>query len=210
MDWDKILGPELAAKVRPETASKYLKKNFVRQYVIANFLKQILKLVGQSRAGPVLDLGCGEGMVDYYLLKSLPQLKIIGADQDQQALEVARVLNPSAQYQQLDARRTGWADASFDLVMANEVLEHLEDYQLVIQEAARVTKNFFLVSVPEWPFYQGTNFLIGANWKTWGEHPDHVVSFTQEKLQAALKPHFPGSCTRKRAFPWLLVLARKT
>jgi trans-aconitate methyltransferase len=209
MDWLSILGQELAAKVRPETASKYLRNNFLRQYVISDFLKQILKAVEQSRAGSVLDLGCGEGLVDYYLLNSLPQLKLIGADQDQQALEVARALNPCAQYQQLDARHTGWAEGSFDLVMANEVLEHLEDYHLVIQEAARVTKNFFLVSVPEWPFYQGTNFLIGANWKTWGEHPDHVVSFTQEKLQSALKPHFPGSCTWKRAFPWLLVLARR-
>jgi len=210
MDWFKILGPELAGKLRPETAGKYLKKTYLRQYVIDNFLKQIIKLVEQSRAVSILDLGCGEGLVDYYLLKSLPQLKIIGADQDQQALEVARALNPGAQYQQVDARRTGWADASFDLVMANEVLEHLESYQLVIQEAARVSKDFFLVSVPEWPFYQGTNFLIGANWKTWGEHPDHVVSFTREKLEAALKADFPGAISWKRAFPWLLALARRS
>lgn len=210
MNWLKILGPDLAGKVRPETASKYLKKNYLRQYVIDKFLKQILKLVEQSRAVSILDLGCGEGLVDYYLLKSLPQLKIIGADQDQQALEVARALNPGAQYQQVDARRTGWADQSFDLVMTNEVLEHVEDYHLVIQEAARVSKNFFLVSVPEWPFYQGANFLIGANWKTWGEHPDHVVSFTCRKLQAAVEPHFPGTTIWQRAFPWLLALARRS
>ena len=210
MNWEEILGPALAGKVRPETAGKYFKKNFIRQYVIVNFIKQVLKLVEQGRVVSILDLGCGEGLVDYYLLKSLPHLKIIGADQDRQALEVARALNPSAQYQQLDARHTGWADQSFDLVMANELLEHLEDYHLVIQEAARVSKKFFLVSVPERPFYQGTNFLIGANWKTWGEHPDHVVSFTQEKLQAALKPHFPGDTIWKRAFPWLLALARRS
>ena len=209
MDWARILGPELIQKVRPETKSKYLKKNVLRQYVIDNFLKQILKLVQTSGAKTILDIGCGEGLVDYFLLKSLPDLKIVGGDQDKQALEVARVLNPNANYQETDGRRTGLTEAGFDLVMANEVLEHLSDYPKVIQEASRVTKKFFLVSVPEWPFYQGANFLIGQNWKTWGEHPDHVVSFTRRKLAGDLHRFFPGPAVWKRAYPWLIGLAPK-
>jgi len=210
MDWLKILGPVLAAKVRPETRSKYLKKNFLRQYLIVNFFNQVLSLVRLSGAKSILDIGCGEGLVDYFLLKALPGLKIVGGDLDEQALEVARVLNPGARYQEMDARATGLADASFDLVMANEVLEHLADYPKVIQEAARVSRKYFLVSVPEWPFYQATNFLIGANWKTWGEHPDHMVSFTYSKLKAEVQGRFSGPQIWKRAYPWLIVLAEKS
>jgi len=210
MDWLKILGPELAAKARPETRSKYLKKNFLRQYLIVNFLNQVLGLVRASGAKSILDIGCGEGLVDYFLLKALPGLKIVGGDQDEQALEVARVLNPGAHYQEMDGRATGLADASFDLVMANEVIEHLADYPKVIQEAARVSRKYFLVSVPEWPFYQATNFLIGANWRTLGEHPDHVVSFTHPKLKAEFEGWFSGPQIWKRAYPWLIVLAEKS
>ena len=209
MDWSTILGPELGAKVRPETRGKYLKKNLLRQYLIGNFLNQILGLVRESGAKSILDIGCGEGLVDYFLLTSLPELKILGGDQDKQALEVARVLNPRAQYQLMDGRSTGLADASFDLVMANEVLEHLEDFPRVIQEAGRVSRRYFLVSVPEWPFYQATNFLIGANWKTLGEHPDHVVSFTHSKLKAGVQGLFSGPQIWKKAYPWLIVLAEK-
>jgi SAM-dependent methyltransferase len=210
MDWLKILGPELAAKARPETRSKYLKKNFLRQYLIVNFLNQVLSLVRLSGAKSIMDIGCGEGLVDYFLLKALPGLKIVGGDQDEQALAVARVLNPGAQYQEMDGRATGLADASFDLVMANEVLEHLADYPKVIQEAARVSKKYFLVSVPEWPFYQATNFLIGANWRTLGEHPDHVVAFTYSKLRAEVQRSFSGPQIWKRAYPWLIGLAEKS
>jgi glycosyltransferase involved in cell wall biosynthesis/SAM-dependent methyltransferase len=90
----------------------------------------------------VLDLGCGDGFVT----DALPaQLKVVGIDLSAEALRHVRRPGAVAVGQHLP-----FADGQFDLVMANDVLEHLDDATraAVLNEMQRVARKYVLITVP--------------------------------------------------------------
>lgn len=207
INWSELAG-DFASRVRPETAAKYFPRNPLRRLLINNFLSRIGETLGEFAWQSVLDVGCGEGFVDYYLLLGYPERAITGVDPDPAALAVARHINPSLDYQSADGRRLPFADHSFDSALCLEVLEHLSDYDQVIAEVKRVSRGPCLFSVPAFPFYQAANFLIGKNWSRLGEHPDHLVRFSRARLRSALSPHF-SSVSIQLSFPWLIALGKE-
>jgi SAM-dependent methyltransferase len=111
----------------------------------------------------VLDLGCGEGrhVIAAYLEQDVDA---IGVDLNLADLQVAQL-----KYQpfiQLDNRAKSFslsaanamclpfADNSFDKIICSEVLEHIPDFEAVLQEVKRILKpgGLLCVSVPRaWP-----------------------------------------------------------
>jgi ubiquinone/menaquinone biosynthesis C-methylase UbiE len=209
IDWQKAVPQDMLHLVRPETRSKYFPQNRLRQYLLTRFFNQVLALVRKSGAESILDAGSGEGLVDYFLLKEDLQLCIWGGDADSEVLNLARRMNPSGLYIPLDVRALPFQAGSFDLVMMNEVLEHLSDYERAIAEAERVTRRFAIFTVPEWPLYQASNFLIMKNLRNFGEHPDHVIQFSANLLKNKLEKRFSRAVEIRKSFPWIIVMACK-
>lgn len=98
----------------------------------------------------VLDLGAGSGLVRETRFRGLVD-RVYGLDPDPRVLT-----NPH-----LDEARVGFgeeipfADASFDVVFANNVLEHLQQPELVFREIARVLKpggRFFAKTPNRWHY----------------------------------------------------------
>jgi len=205
IDWPKVAG-ELADRVRPETRSKYFPKNPLRRLLLARFMNSLAETLEAVAWESLLDLGAGEGLVDYFLRERFPGRRLTGVEPDPAALLVARRINPGVAYLGADGRALPLASGSFDAVICLEVLEHLGDYPRVIAEAARVSAGPCVFSVPEWPCYQGANFLAGHNWSRLGEHPGHVVSFTASSLRRDLAAVFT-TVRVVRSFPWLLARA---
>jgi 2-polyprenyl-3-methyl-5-hydroxy-6-metoxy-1,4-benzoquinol methylase len=87
----------------------------------------------------VLDVGCGEG----YFTAQLAQAGAIalGVDVSHEALRRARSHHPQLQLQAIEAGAT-WplGDASFDLVWAGEVIEHVADTARWLSEVRRVLR----------------------------------------------------------------------
>jgi len=206
IDWVKVAG-DAASLVRPESRAKYFPRNPLRRLLIENFLSRLGLIVAGRPGKKILDLGCGEGFVDYYLTLHFPDRMITGVDPDPAALQAARKINPSLDYFEADARRLAFPDRAFDLVLCLEVLEHLDDYPQVMAEARRVSAGPCVFSVPAWPWYQATNFLIGKNWARLGEHPDHVVRFTKKRLGLDLEKVFGPPVELIFSYPWLIGLA---
>lgn len=111
----------------------------------------------------VLDLGCGEGRhaIHMYLEE---KVSVLAIDLNPADLATARekslaFINPADQHRQLffqvaDGRHLPFADNTFDSIVCSEVLEHIEDYQHILQEIRRVLKpgGRLAVSVPRyWP-----------------------------------------------------------
>lgn len=101
----------------------------------------------------VLDIGCGDGFFSSFCAKRGAEL--ILADIDGDALAKARV--KMAEYPDVrlttletDANPIPLPDASVDVVMALEVLEHVEDPDAFMRELVRVAKPGarFLLAVP--------------------------------------------------------------
>jgi SAM-dependent methyltransferase len=98
-----------------------------------------------SGAARVLDLGCGPGTITAGLAALVPDGQVIGIDRAPGILADARA---EAEKQQLanvsfdvgDAYQLAFADDSFDVVHAHQVLQHLTDPVAALIEMRRVCK----------------------------------------------------------------------
>ena len=110
----------------------------------------------------VLDMGCGGGRHAFALYRSgadvvaldtdAAELKDVQAMFGAMALEGEAPAGASAQALRGTAYSLPFADASFDRVVAAEVLEHLPDDRRAMRELARVLKpgGLMAVTVPRW------------------------------------------------------------
>jgi 2-polyprenyl-6-hydroxyphenyl methylase/3-demethylubiquinone-9 3-methyltransferase len=101
--------------------------------------REIACALGGAQAA-VLDIGCGGGFLSNYLA-SLGH-EVTGLDASNDALAVARSHDHTklVRYERGDALHLPFADASFDVVCAMDFLEHVENPERAIAEAARVLK----------------------------------------------------------------------
>jgi len=83
-----------------------------------------------------LDLGCGEGRVARDLAGR--GHAVVGIDASPTLVELAREADPDGEYLLGDAAALPFDDASFDLVVAYNVLMDVEDMAGAVREAARV------------------------------------------------------------------------
>ncbi len=100
-------------------------------------IKNYLRYIG-FKDGKVLDVGCGYGWYS-----RLPAKNYIGIDNDSEILETAKKKHPGVQFQQMDAVKLEFPDATFDLILCNFILHHLTDEQLtrVFKEMVRVVRS---------------------------------------------------------------------
>jgi SAM-dependent methyltransferase len=113
--------------------------------------------------GDWLDLGCADG---YYAvgLAERGAASVVGAEVDRRLVERARA---GAHPPQISFAVTGdalpFADASFDGVLLNEVLEHVDDERVTLREVGRVLRpggHLALFSPNRWFPFEGH----GARW----------------------------------------------
>ena len=101
----------------------------------------VLNLLPQD-VESILDVGCGDG----FITNALPDnLRVIGLDISMEALRHVQRHHVAGSGSHLP-----FSMGSFDLVMANDVIEHIpeDSYLLVLDEIARVAKKYILVTVP--------------------------------------------------------------
>jgi SAM-dependent methyltransferase len=136
----------------------------------------------------VLDIGCGTGYGTAFLAQHASQAT--GIDIAPDAIEHARkeYPQPNLEYLTASATEIPLPDATFDLITAFEVIEHLESWPLLISEARRLLKpdGMFLVSTPNKLYYTESRGAAGPN-------PYHVHEFEYEEFRSALKEHFPNT-----------------
>jgi SAM-dependent methyltransferase len=135
----------------------------------------------------VLDLGCGAGYGSAELARRAST--VTGVDVAAEAIEHAQAhySKENLVFQQASATATGQADASFDLIVAFEVIEHLANWRELLAEAKRLLApgGLFLVSTPNRVYYAESRGESGAN-------PYHVHEFEYEEFRNELRAFFPG------------------
>jgi len=95
-----------------------------------------------ATTGRLLDAGCGTGNETVELLRQAPGLSIYGIDVSRDALTIAvdRPETVKATFYCSALERLPFADAAFDYIASHEVVEHVEDPAVVLQELHRVLK----------------------------------------------------------------------
>lgn len=98
----------------------------------------------------LLEIGCGTGFVLAGLSKHNPTLTLTGSEIFTNGLKFAAQRVPSANFAQMDARALPYID-EFDIVAAFDVIEHIEEDQLVLNNLFSATKpgGGILITVPQ-------------------------------------------------------------
>jgi ubiquinone/menaquinone biosynthesis C-methylase UbiE len=133
----------------------------------------------------VLDAGCGTG---YGTRELTNAISYVGIDISAGALAHARSAfgRPEAHFLLSPCEALPFADGSFDLVLAFEVIEHLDRWQQLLSESKRVLRpgGVLLVSTPNKAWYTASRAAAGPN-------PWHVHEFDYAEFGAALRDVFP-------------------
>jgi ubiquinone/menaquinone biosynthesis C-methylase UbiE len=106
-------------------------------------------LIPHLRPGTsVLDIGCGPGTITLDLARLVEPGPVIGLDRSEEAVAAASGLEPPphVSFETGDLFSMRFADASFDVVHAHQVLQHLEDPVAALVEMARVCRTDGLVA----------------------------------------------------------------
>lgn len=107
--------------------------------------EELLRLMTKLDVRSVLDVGCGSGGNLAELAHAMPHLVLSGVDVSQEALALAAKRVPSATFRQLDAQKEK-LDETFDLVLCNQVIEHLADDTTALRNMALMAKRWVLVA----------------------------------------------------------------
>ena len=129
----------------------------------------------------VLDLGCGVGYGSALLAAKAEQ--VYALDNSLGALTSGRQGHSNIRFLQGDGAALPLRDNSIDVVVAFEVIEHLEHWAEMLSEAARVLKadGQLLVSTPNRVYYQASRSE---------PNPFHVHEFDFPEFEAALEKEF--------------------
>jgi SAM-dependent methyltransferase len=95
----------------------------------------VIRACGPIWTGSVLDVGCRTREVERALAGT--GVRYCGVDLDPSAEVVANV-----------GERLPFDDASFDVVMALDVLEHADDFHLAFAEVCRVARRHIVITLP--------------------------------------------------------------
>ena len=139
-----------------------------------------------ARGKHVLDAGCGAGYGAAELARVAES--VVGIDCSAEAVGFARehYQAPHLRFEQGSCTRLPHPDGCFELVVAFEVIEHLEDWRGFLHEARRVlaASGQFIVSTPNKLYYTESRGPDGVN-------PFHVHEFGFQEFRDELRTVFP-------------------
>jgi len=181
----------------------------VQKYLIDNFYQVVLDCLKGIKVVKVLDVGCGEG----FGLKRIKADNIghyyEGLDNSPEAIKLGRQLNPTFKFTRGSIYQLPYQNNSFDLILCNEVLEHLTEPGKALKEIVRVGQKHYLFSVPNEPWFRIANLLRLKNLSRLGNDPEHIQNWSKKKFVNLLKKIGLKPVKVKLAFPWIIVLADK-
>ncbi len=135
-------------------------------------------------AGRVLDVACGAGYGSALLARQAQ--RVVGVDISAATIAHARAAyaaTPNLEFGQADCAALPFADATFDVVVSFETIEHIERQVQFLDEVRRVLRQegLLVLSCPNKLEYSDRRVFT---------NPYHVREFYRDELAALLAPRF--------------------
>lgn len=154
----------------------------------SELLLQTLKDQGIEEGDRILDSGCGNGQYTYFLHKE--GYKAWGVDISHNAIHKAKQSYPEVEfYVRSLEEKLPFDDKYFDAIWSNQVIEHMFDVRVYMQEMSRVLKpgGVFIITTP----YHGLIKNLLIVFLRFDKHFDveggHIRFFTKKSLRKLLK-----------------------
>jgi SAM-dependent methyltransferase len=170
--------------------------------------KAVMRLLAGVKASSLLDVGCGHGGKSeaYAGLLGIPLEKVTGLEPSRAYADHAR---KKITVYETDIEKAAFplGDESFDLVVCNQVLEHLKNIYRPLREMDRVVKTggWLLLGVPNLAgLYNRGLLLLGRQPLAVALDGPHVRGFAHSALLAFLRrnPNFRvEACAGSNLYP---------
>jgi SAM-dependent methyltransferase len=154
-------------------------------------LLNVLDANASRRDGDVLDIGCGAGNMIHHLSR---YGRVLGIEVDPRPVAMAQARGYDVR--QGDAtRRIPFPDASFDLVTALDVIEHVSEDEAILREANRVMRpnGVLAITTPALQWLWSYNDVLNG----------HTHRYTPRELRARVER--AGFRVRRLTFGFFLV-----
>ena len=186
---------------------KYESKNLLAKRLIRSFQKSIVNILSEIDYRFLHEVGCGQGY-NMQLLKSVKKTDCTGSDISREALFLAKKRNPDINFFKASIYDLPFDDNSFDVIVASEVLEHLDSPQNGLSEIKRITKKYCLFTVPNEPIWRILNVLRGKYLGSCGNPLTHINHWSKKSFVNLISQYFKIDKV-KTSLPWIIVLAHK-
>jgi SAM-dependent methyltransferase len=149
--------------------------------IVALHLKRYLFAEPYCAGKVVLDAGCGTGYGSAELARVAGRVVGVDVDADAVAYARSRYGGENVEFEAMDVASLAFDDASFDVVVSFETIEHLPDRDAFLREVARVLRpeGTFVVSTPNAP-----------RTTEQPENPHHRVEYSREDFEHLLSDRF--------------------
>ncbi|MCB1583416.1 MAG: class I SAM-dependent methyltransferase [Marinicella sp.] len=135
----------------------------------------------------ILDIACGPGQVDYYLLQSMPDLQITGIDLAPKMITLAKKLNPACTYQIMDCREIDTLATTYDVIICGFCLPYLchKDMTALLQTMTQMVQSNGLIYLSTITSEQADGYQTSksAKGKTFVHY--HDIELIKSTLQQA-------------------------
>lgn len=126
----------------------------------------------------LLEIGCGTGFVISAISKRFTEAVICGSEFFEEGLIYAQQLLPNVQFTQMDARNIPY-EAELDVIGAFDVLEHIEEDEIVLQQIFKALKptGIVFITVPQHRWL----------WSAVDEYACHVRRYSASELHQKVR-----------------------
>lgn len=159
-DYNQLLSTDLFNKIQQysdeflkeaDSELEYYNKKWVldplhqwsRQYEYPYVFSDIAGTLPEKKM-TILDAGSGMTFFPFYLKKTFPEIEVFCCDYDENLgqlyLNISKKLDIEISFNNADIRKLPYAANTFDIVYCISVLEHTDNFELVLDELQRVTK----------------------------------------------------------------------
>jgi 2-polyprenyl-3-methyl-5-hydroxy-6-metoxy-1,4-benzoquinol methylase len=146
-----------------------------------------IKGLGKMVLGPVLDFGCGSGV----LIRALRAHDIEAYGIEINRPPIVESIHPDVRtFIKLynGSYPLPFSDEEFQSVIATEVIEHVPEYEKALSEITRITKSTFVLTVPDMSAIPVCHHNNVVPWHLL--ESTHVNFFTQTSLERVLSQYF--------------------
>ena len=189
--------------------NKYESENPLVKVIVKKFFSDLESIIlpVKETIKSAFEIGCGEGYVTGYINQM--GVPITGADVSSRIIKIARKNHPGINFLVLSIYDLHTIPIPYDLVVANEVLEHLSNPDGAIEEIKKITRKYILISVPNEPYFRIANILRLKYLKDAGNTPGHVNHWSKRSFQFFLSIHGLKIKKIKCSTLWTIVLCEK-
>jgi SAM-dependent methyltransferase len=160
-------------------------------YLAGDRLAVILQVLAKLDVRRILDAGCGNGWFTAHLKKA--GFDVVGLDVSGTAIKVARQAYPDIEFvcAPLDRERWPFGDASFDVILATEVIEHIYDTEVMFAEMARCCRpgGYALLTTPYHALLKNLVIALVCFDRHFDVRGPHVRFYSRKSLTRVLRDY---------------------